>query len=68
MSVEVVANADGVLSVARELGIAITHAPSDSEVFECWADRVAMARVYARHGESELLAEAIAEADRYAVD
>jgi hypothetical protein len=62
MSVEVV------LSVARELGIAITHAPTDSEVFECWADRVALARVYARQGESDLLAQAVAEANRYAVE
>jgi hypothetical protein len=58
---------DVVLNVARELGIAITHAPSDSEVFECWADRVALARVFARRGDRERLARAVAEANSYAV-
>ena len=56
-----------VFGVARELGIAITHAPADSEVFECWADRVALARVYARQKDRERLARAVAEANRYAV-
>ncbi len=58
---------DVVFSVARRLGIAITLAPTDSEVFECWADRVAMAGVYARRRDRKRLARAVAEANRYAV-
>jgi hypothetical protein len=61
MSVEVL------LTVARRLGIVITQAPADSEVFECWADRVALARVYARRGDRKRLARAVDEANRYAV-
>jgi hypothetical protein len=55
-----------VMGTARQLGILVTRAPRDSELFECWADRVAMARVYERHGEHEQLARAIDEANRYA--
>jgi hypothetical protein len=58
---------EGVFSVARKLGIAITHAPAGSEVFECWADRVALADVYARRRDRRRLARAVAEANRYAV-
>ena len=61
MSVEVV------ICVAQELGIVVTRAPSDSDIFECWADRVAMARVYERQGDQERLAQEIAEANRYAI-
>jgi hypothetical protein len=61
MSVEVL------LTVAGRLGIVITHAPVDSQVFECWAHRVELAQAYARRGDRKRLARAVDEANRYAV-
>jgi hypothetical protein len=58
---------EAMIGVAQELGIVVTRAPCDSDVFECWADRVAMARVYEKHGDTARLARAIAEANRYAI-
>ena len=58
---------EALMKVARRLGIAVTQAPSHSEVFECWAHRVELAEAYARRGDRKRLARAIDEANRYAV-
>jgi hypothetical protein len=60
-------NINQIIEAAKALGIKLTNAERGTDLCQCWADRVALAKSYFDRGEMAKCQEMIAEANRYAI-
>ena len=60
-------NIKQIVEAALALGIKLTHADLGTDLCQCWADRVALAKSYFDRGEMAKCQEMISEANRYAI-
>jgi hypothetical protein len=56
-----------VIKLAVDLGIKLTSAEIESEIYECWADRVLLAAMLFDRGDMEQCQKVIDDANRYAI-